>query len=119
MRNYIRTFVVASTTLLGTNVYAQSGPPVPTGIAIKPDDIIKLMENIGGFLMALGGILAAIVLIVSGIAYLLAGSSQQKVASAKGMFKAGIIGALIIFGAGVIINTVRVLAENPLGFFNG
>ena len=92
-------------------------PAIPTGTPIKIQDIPTLMENIGGFLMIAGGILAAIVIIVSGIAYMSGGSNQQRITSAKAMFKAGIIGSLIIFGAGVIINTVRKLAENPFIFF--
>ena len=47
----------------------------------------------------------------------MAGSDSTKVKAARDMLKAGIIGSLIIFGVGVIIQTVKFLAENPLGFF--
>ncbi len=90
---------------------------MPTGTAIDLDYIIKFSQSLGGFLLVLGGILAVITLIVSGITYFFAGSSQQTVKTAKDMFKAGIIGSLIIFGAGLIINTVRIFAGDPLKFF--
>lgn len=93
------------------------GQTIPTGTTITSVDILDLMQRTGGFLIAAGGILATIVIVITGFMYMLAGSNQQKVTSVKSMFKAGIIGALIIFGTGIIINTVRSLATNPLGFF--
>ena len=89
----------------------------PQGVAIRLPDLISIGENIAGFLMIAGEILAAIVIVVSGIYYLMAGSDSTKVKAARDMLKAGIIGSLIIFGVGVIIQTVKFLAENPLGFF--
>ena len=67
--------------------------------------------------MILGSILAGLAVIMSGIMYLVSGGSSQGIATAKNMLKAGIIGALVIFGAGLIINSVRGLAEDPLKFF--
>jgi hypothetical protein len=86
-------------------------------VDLSIDMIMSLARSIGGFLMILGGIIATIVIIASGIRYLSAGANPQGVTSARGMLKVGIIGALIIFGAGLIINTVRVFGENPLQFF--
>jgi len=67
--------------------------------------------------MIAGSILAGIAIIASGIMYLTSGSNTQRLASAKGTLKAGVIGALIIFGAGLIINTVKIFAQDPLKFF--
>ena len=67
----------------------------------------------------LGFILAGITVIVSGLAYLFAGSNPPKVKSAKDILKAGIIGAFIIFGAGVIVGTIKGFAEDPFKFFGG
>ena len=67
--------------------------------------------------MILGGILAAIAIIGSGIMYLMSGANPQMVTTAKNFLKVAIIGALIIFGAGLIINTIKTLAEDPLRFF--
>ena len=89
----------------------------PQGVPIRLPDLISISENIAGFLMVAGGILAAIVIVVSGIYYLMSGSDSAKVKAARDMLKAGVIGSLIIFGVGVIIQTVKTLAENPVGFF--
>jgi len=93
--------------------------PLPTGRAVTVDDLLLLGQSIGGFLILAGGILAGITIIITGIMYLFAGSSTQRLGFAKGMFKAGIIGALIIFGSGIIISTLRSYATNPLYFFGG
>lgn len=85
---------------------------------IIADDVLDLMEDIAGFLMITGGILAGIVLIVAGIMYMAAGSNQTKVASAKSVFNNGIIGALILFAFGIIINTIVAVASDPFGFFS-
>lgn len=103
---------------LAVSARAQS-IPVPTGRPITIEELLTLGEDFGGFLLVAGSILAAIVIIATGIMYMLAGSSQQRLSSAKAMFKAGIIGALVLFSAGVIISTIQNFAENPLFFFGG
>ena len=99
----------------GSILIAQS--QVPAGRAISLDEVILFSQSVGGFLIILGGILAGITIILSGMAYFFAGSNQARVTTAKGILKAGIIGALIIFGAGIIINTIKALATDPLQFF--
>src|SRR3989338_6817377 len=81
-------------------------------------DLEQLLENIGGLLLVISGIIAGIVIIVSGLMYMAAGSNQTRVTAAKSVFKNGVIGALIIFGFGIIINTVMLLGTDPFGFFN-
>ena len=80
------------------------------------DDIADLMESIGGFLIITGAILAGIVIIWSGIMYMKAGSDQTRVGSAKAIFKNGLIGALILFATGVIVNTISAFAVDPFDF---
>lgn len=92
---------------------------VPTGRTITIDELLLIGQSIGGFLMIAGGILAGITIIGTGIMYLSAGSNTQRLTTAKGMFKAGIIGAFIIFGAGVLIGTIKGFAEDPFLFFGG
>ena len=67
--------------------------------------------------MVLGGILAGIAVVWAGIAYMTSGSDSTRVKAAKDILKAGIIGAAIIFGSGVIVSTIKALATNPLNFF--
>ena len=100
---------------------AQTYPDVyRTHIAGRPlhlYDVEDILEGIAGFLIITGGILAGIAIIVSGILYMMAGSDTAKVTTAKGWFKNGLIGALILFGVGVIIQTLLLIASRPLGFF--
>lgn len=103
--------------LMFFSVLTAHAQDVPTGVPISLDSLISISENIGGFLMVVGGILAAIAIIYSGILYLLAGSDSTKVKGAKDMLKAALIGALIIFSTGVIIDTIRIFASDPLQFF--
>ena len=88
------------------------------GVGYVASDVILVMESIGGFLMIIAGVLAGVVIVVSGIMYMGAGSNQTRVGAAKAIFKNGVIGALIIFAAGVIINTIALLALDPFGFFS-
>lgn len=90
---------------------------MPTGVPISLTDILSISENIGGFLMIIGGILAGIAIVWAGIIYMTSGSDSAKVKEAKDMLKAALIGALIIFGVGAIVNTIKLLASNPLQFF--
>ena len=79
--------------------------------------IFAIMQNIGGFLLVAAGVIAGIVIIVAGLVWMSAGSNTTRTASAKAIFKNGVIGALIIFAAGVIINTIVLLASNWQEFF--
>src|SRR3989338_8218922 len=97
-------------------VFAQA---IPTGTVITDDQSLVFFQSIAGFLIAAGAVLATITIIVAGFMYMLAGSNTQRLTTAKSMFKAGIIGALIIFSTGIVINTLIDFGSNPLGFFGG
>ena len=81
-------------------------------------DLVAIVTSIGGFLIVIGGILAGIAIIVSGLMYMGAGSNAARLASAKALFKNGVIGALILFAAGLIVNTIVLLATNWQQFFS-
>lgn len=80
-------------------------------------NMVEILENIGSFLMVIAGILSGIVIVVAGVIYMSAGSNPTKLTSAKTVLKNGVIGALIMFATGVIINTIALLALDPFGFF--
>ena len=80
-------------------------------------DFFDIMESIAGFLISAAGIIAGAVIIVAGLMYMSAGSNQTRVTSARTVFKNGVIGALILFAAGIIINTIAMIATNPFNFF--
>ena len=61
-----------------------------------------------------GGTLAVIFLTWSGIAYFLAGGDKAKIDSAKKTLKAGLIGALIVFGIGTILKTIELIGSGDI-----
>src|SRR3989344_7338130 len=81
--------------------------------------LLETAQSIAGWLIIAGGILAGITIIGTGIMYFMSGGNAQKMTGAKSMFKAGIIGALIIFSPGIIISTITGFGSNSLGFFGG
>ena len=114
---------------LSTASYAQCVPPAtnfidcfraytdPSQDPLDASSIVEIIETIAGFLIVAGGIIAGIILIWSGIMYMGAGSDPTKVTAAKAFFKNGLIGALILFAVGLILNTVALIAMDPFGFF--
>jgi len=118
MPPYLKKFLFFSSFVLFFTVLSfVNAQPILTGVPISLDSLILISENIGGFLMVLGGILAGIAVVWAGIAYMTSGSDSTRVKAAKDILKAGIIGAAIIFGSGVIVSTIKALATNPLNFF--
>lgn len=79
--------------------------------------VFLILQNIGGFLIAAAGVIVSIVIIVAGLLWVSSGSSPNRLATAKTVFKNGIIGAIILFASGVIINTIILLASNWQQFF--
>jgi hypothetical protein len=90
---------------------------IPGGVAITLENVLDVARSIGGFLFVLGMILAVITIVLSGIMYFVAGSNPQGVKTAKDILKAGLIGSLVIFSVGLIINIIRGFSINPLQFF--
>ena len=81
------------------------------------NNLLDIMRSVAGFLIIAGGILAGIAIIASGVMYMAAGSNQTRVTSAKAVFKNGVIGALILFAAGLIVNTIILFAVDWETFF--
>ena len=124
MKKYLLLIVVAILFLGFFNVsYAQNpfitqfqnvmGQAPATG-----NELLDIARSIAGYLIVLGGILAGIAIIVAGIMYMGAGSNVARAAAAKTIFKNGVIGALILFAAGLIVNTIILLAVQWQVFFS-
>jgi|SRR3989344_2948399 len=88
-----------------------------TGTQTDAFEFIEIARNVAGWLIAISGVVAGIVIIASGLMYMSAGSNSARLTSAKALFKNGVIGALILFAAGIIVNTIILLATDWLGFF--
>ncbi len=100
--------------LLSFSVFAQG--VLPPGEPITYGKVNTFLDNTAKFLYTAGITLAVITLVVSGIMYFTAGSDTEA-KKAKGWFKNGIMGVLIILGTGVIIKTIEVVVRG--GFFTG
>ena len=79
---------------------------LPAGRVIKLIDLYDMIVDISVFLIRTSAVLAVIFIVWSGITYMYAGADSTKVTSAQNRLKSGIIGAAIIFGVGVILQTV-------------
>lgn len=92
--------------LLPALVLAQGGfqtPPPPTAGAgaITLIEVEQLIQRIAGFLIVVGVIIAVIFIIWGGIVYM-AGNAEK----GKEKLKNGIIGAAVVLGVGVILQTI-------------
>lgn len=99
------------------NIYQDAYTAMVNTENIQAGTVLDIMETIAGWLLFAGAIIAGIVIILSGIIYMFAGSNTGRVATARSVFKNGIIGALIVFAAGLIVNTIVLLASNWSEFF--
>ena len=79
---------------------------LPPGEPVTFDEVNRLIEQIANFMVVTSVLLAIIYIIWGGITYMSAGSDTTKVTEAQTRIKNGIIGAAIVLGVGVIINTI-------------
>lgn len=80
--------------------------PIPGPPGFTLIEILAIINFIGSFFTRAGAILAIIAVIISGIMWMKAGEGEKGVEKAKAWLKNSLIGALIVFGAGVILNTI-------------
>jgi len=78
-----------------------SGPP---GFTLA--ELGSLIAIVGSFLTNIAVLFAIIAIIISGIMYMRAGADTTKIANAQAWLWNSLIGALIVLGVGVIINTI-------------
>ena len=91
------------------------GSSIPGGKAITLEEILELLETAVDVFYYVSGLAVVGVIVYSGIKYALSQGVPAKVTEAQNMLKAGIIGAFIILGIGVILNTVSAVLTR--GFF--
>lgn len=85
-------------------------PPIGSeGSGIDLAEIQSLIERIAQFLILVGVIVAVIFIIWGGITWMAAGGNDENVEKAKSRIKNGVIGAAIVLGVGVILQTVAKL----------
>ena len=79
---------------------------LPPGQPITFDEVDSIIGRIAQFLVVVSVLIAVIMIVWSGITYMSAGSNATKVTEAQTRLKNAIIGAAIVLGVGVIIQTI-------------
>lgn len=82
---------------------------LPVGKPITFNEIDYLISRVAIFVMFASVSLAIIFIVRAGITWMMAGADSKKVDDARAQLKSGIIGALIVLGVGVIINTLAAI----------
>src|SRR3989344_740192 len=83
-----------------------TGSSLPSGTPITLDVLDYIIFRVSTFFITTSGVLAVVFIIWSGITYMSAGEDASKIETAKARLKSGIIGAAIVLGVGVIIQTI-------------
>lgn len=84
--------------------------PIPGQKPVTTIELVKLITVLGNFLIILAPVILVIALIVGAVLYMTAGDSGR-VDKAKAWLKGAIIGGFIVFGVGVIINTMAIIVS--------
>lgn len=79
---------------------------LPTGTALTLDELEDLIIGIANFLLAISIAVAVIFIVWGGIRFVSAQNDPNKVKAARSTIINGLIGALIILGFGVLLNTL-------------
>ena len=100
--------------LIVQSAHAQtSAPQIPiTGQQISLAKLIDLVKQVATFLIQVAPIFAVIFIIWGGITYMAAGANEEKSKAAKARIKNAIIGAFVIFGVGLILQTISGFISN-------
>jgi hypothetical protein len=86
---------------------ALPNPTVPIGgQPVTMAEIENIIQGVARFLIIVGVVIAVIFIILGGLRWLTAQGNEKQVAAAKLTLKNGIIGAVIVLGVGVIIQTL-------------
>lgn len=88
------------------NLFSTILAQLPPGQPVTFDELDYLIGRIANFMIVTSVLLAVIYIIWGGITYMAAGAETTKVDEAKVRIKNGIIGAAIVLGVGVIIQTI-------------
>lgn len=104
-------FVIPAATLLlpfMTLAVVVPNPDVTIGgTAITLAEIEQRITQISQFLIVIAIIIAVIFIIWGGVKYMTSAGDPKKAEAARGIIFNGIIGAAVVLGVGVILNTVK------------
>lgn len=108
MRKISKWAIPVATALLPFVVLAAPlTPAIPPGSAIDLNNIEDLIKGISRFLIVVSIVIAVIFIIYGGIRWIAAGAgNEDAIKKAKAIVWNGIVGALIVLGVGVILQTL-------------
>lgn len=98
-----------------TQIFSTILAQLPVGRPITFNEIDYLIAKVATYIMLISVSLAIIFIVRAGITWMSAGADTSRIDEAKAQLKSGIIGALIVLGVGVIINTLAAIVTR--GFF--
>jgi len=113
--------VVMPVTIMAIPVLAQVDGPdlgvsyVDDELGLAVADPREAAVNLVQLLMTFLGIIAVVIILYGGFTWLTAAGNEDKVASAKKIIAAGIIGLVIILAAFLIVNFVITNVSDSLG----
>lgn len=118
MKTIGKWMIPAATALLPFVVLALAVPAINQTGAITLDEIERLIKGIAQFLIVVAVIIAVIFIIYGGIRWIMAREDETAVTNAKAIVKNGIIGALIVLGVGVILQSLAgIVSRNFFGVY--
>ncbi|NCF74984.1 MAG: hypothetical protein GWO87_00640 [Xanthomonadaceae bacterium] len=77
-----------------------------TTLGLGTEGLRSMISSVVNILLGFLGILAIIVVLVGGFQWMLSGGNEEKVASARGMIIAGVIGLAIVLASFAIVKFV-------------
>lgn len=94
-----------------------TGAVLPQGHAITVTDLVTLVENIFTYLGEIAVVIVVGMMVWGGLMMATSGSDEAKFKKGKATLWNAIIGAVVIFGVGLIVNTVANFASSPSNVF--
>ncbi|MEA2088768.1 MAG: hypothetical protein U9O55_02940 [Patescibacteria group bacterium] len=82
------------------------GMEYATTLGLGTEGLRSMISSVVSILLGFLGILAIIVILVGGFQWMLSGGNEEKVASARGMIIAGVIGLAIVLASFAIVTFV-------------
>lgn len=99
---------------------AHAATPAPIeGKALNVGDVVGFVEQIANYLLIVAGLLAVIYMVYGGIKMIMSRGDPKAFGDGRAIVINAAIGALVVFGVGVIVNTIRNFAKEPTSVING
>ncbi len=83
------------------------------GDSVGLSDIGLLIADVADFIITAAGLIIVGYIVYAGLKMVMAREDPKKFADGKQMLIHAAIGAVVVFGVGVIVNTIASFADNP------